>query len=290
MNALKIFAAIAAGAALLAGCSSNNYYKNDGPPSFVTNTSGDSAVPRVESFVAAANRPYTVFGTRYVPVTTDISMKQQGIASWYGKQFHGNKTSIGETYDMYQPTAAHTTMPLPSYARVTNLENGRSIIVRVNDRGPFLNNRIIDLSYQAAKTLGFVNKGTARVEVVRLTNAEIASGAWATERPTYSPAPIQTTQTAPSATAEKESSITSPAAAGWGVQIGSFSIADNARGYAAHAEAVLAASGKPASARIVQDAGLYRVIVGSGLARVNASALAKDIGARLGCNAFAIAK
>lgn len=292
MNALKLLAALAAGAALLAGCSSNNYYQNDGPPSVFTSASGESAVPRVEPFVAAANKPYTVLGTRYVPVTTDISMKQQGMASWYGKQFHGNKTSIGEIYDMYKPTAAHPTMPLPSYARVTNLENGRSIIVRVNDRGPFLNNRIIDLSYQAAKTLDFVNKGTARVEVVRLTNAEIASGAWATERPAYAPYTPTASEPAPAAqtAAPASSAFISAPAAGWGVQIGSFTVAANAQKYAAHAEAVLAASGRPGAARIVRDAGLYRVIIGSGLDRASASAQAKDIGARLGCGAFAIAK
>ena len=101
-----------------------------------------------------------------------------GIASWYGKQFHGNKTAIGETYNMHAMSAAHPTMPLPSYARITNLENGRSVIVRVNDRGPFLYNRVMDLSYAAATALDYANKGTARVRVERLTNQEIAAGTW----------------------------------------------------------------------------------------------------------------
>lgn len=289
MRALRALSLSAAAAAMLilAGCSStNNYYQNDGPPSsvssFFNSGSTEGAVPRVEPFKSAANRPYTVFGQRYTPATSDIPMKQRGVASWYGKQFHGNKTSIGETYDMYAPSAAHPTMPLPSYARVTNLENGRSIIVRVNDRGPFLHDRIMDLSYAAAKELGFVNKGTANVEVVRLTHSEIASGAWRNPA-AGSQAPI--TQ-APVAAAPV---ITSPAA-GWGIQVGSFAIEANALQHAAHAEAVLAASGRPMTSRIVKDGNLYRVILGQGLTHENASAAAKDVGARLGCGAFAIAK
>ena len=282
----RLLSALAAGAAalLLAGCSSNNYYQNDGPPSVFTGTSDESAVPHVEPFKTAANRPYTVFGRRYVPVTADIAMKQQGEASWYGKQFHGNKTSIGETYDMYKPSAAHPTMPLPSYARVTNLENGRSVIVRVNDRGPFLNNRIIDLSYAAAKTLGYVNKGTARVEVVRLTNAEIAAGTWLNQ----GQAAATPVETSPSGSFAGPT-VTAPVA-GWGVQIGSFSLRENAFKYAAHAEAVLSSSGNAMTSRIVQDGPLYRVIVGQGMQHGNASIAAKDIGARLGCGAFAIEK
>lgn len=269
---------------LLAGCSSNSYYENDGPPTIFTSTSGDSAVPRIETFNVAANRPYTVFGKRYVPVTADIAMKQQGEASWYGKQFHGNKTSIGETYDMYKPTAAHPTMPLPSYAKVTNLENGRSIIVRVNDRGPFLNNRIIDLSYAAAKSLGYVSKGTAQVEVVRITNTQIATGSWDSNSTLSTATPIQTTPANTSAPA-----VTAPTA-GWGVQIGSFNNRENAFKYAAHAEAVLSSSGQSMTTRIVLDGPLYRVIVGQGMPHASASRMAKEVGARLGCGAFAIEK
>lgn len=166
----------------LAGCSTNpgKYFQNDGPPSGWSNyrMSTKDAVPKVEKPVAAANRPYKVMGKRYVPQTGDKTLVQTGYASWYGKQFHGKKTSIGERYNMYEMTAAHTTMELPSYARVTNLENGRSVIVRVNDRGPFLHNRVIDLSYAAAHKLGYVNKGTARVRVERITRKQIASGSW----------------------------------------------------------------------------------------------------------------
>jgi rare lipoprotein A len=114
----------------------------------------------------AGNRsPYTVNGKRYQVMATEEGFQQTGLASWYGEKFHGHLTSNGETFDMYQVSAAHTGLPIPSYARVTNLENQRSIIVRVNDRGPFHNDRIIDLSYAAAYKLGFSDQGTALVHV-----------------------------------------------------------------------------------------------------------------------------
>ena len=170
-----------AAVSLLSACSffgsDNGYYQNDGPP-VLGGSAANGASPKVEPFYKPSLRPYTVLGKRYVPMTADLPLVQEGIGSWYGKQFHGNKTSTGETYDMYAASAAHTTMPLPSSARVTNLENGKSIVVRVNDRGPFLHNRVIDLSYAAAKSLGYVEKGTARVRIERLTNDQIASGAW----------------------------------------------------------------------------------------------------------------
>ncbi len=108
---------------------------------------------------------YEVFGQRYYPMTSAIGFTQKGLASWYGPKFHGNKTSIGETFDMYKMTAAHKTLPLPSKVRVTNLENGKQIVVRVNDRGPFVKDRIIDLSFAAAKALGLDKKGTELVAV-----------------------------------------------------------------------------------------------------------------------------
>ena len=106
------------------------------------------SVPRVEKPARGANRPYTVLGRHYVPITGDKPMRERGIASWYGKQFHGKKTSNGEVFDMYSVSAAHKTMELPSYARVTNLENGRSMIIRINDRGPFYGDRIIGVCCQ----------------------------------------------------------------------------------------------------------------------------------------------
>ena len=133
-------------------------YKDDGPdanpPSNLDQV--PDAVPRIEPYASGANRPYVVFGQRYVPDTTGQPYRKQGIASWYGKKFHGNSTSIGEPYDMYAMTAAHTTLPVPSYARVTSLVNGRTVIVRVNDRGPFHSDRIMDLSHVAAYKLGII--------------------------------------------------------------------------------------------------------------------------------------
>jgi rare lipoprotein A len=122
-------------------------------------------VPRAEPLHRFANRPYTVFGTGYVPMAAVQTFRQRGIASWYGRRFHGQKTSSGEVYDMYGMTAAHPTLPIPSYARVTRIANGRSVVVRINDRGPFHAGRIIDLSYAAAHRLGYVQIGSAEVEV-----------------------------------------------------------------------------------------------------------------------------
>lgn len=178
---LSLFATVGL-TALLASCATSNsgkYYDRDGPPVVggqLRAMSASKVKLKVEKPHTAANRPYTVMGKRYYPVTGDKPMTQVGTASWYGKQFHGRKTSIGETYDMYELTAAHPTMELPSYAKVTNLKNGRSIIVRVNDRGPFLHGRIIDLSYAAAVKLGYQKAGTARVRVERITRKDIAKG------------------------------------------------------------------------------------------------------------------
>jgi len=123
------------------------------------------ARPRSEPLNPGANSPYTILGRKYVPYQSLTPYRARGIASWYGRKFHGKPTSSGERYDMYAMTAAHTILPIPSYARVTNLSNGRSVVVRVNDRGPFHSERIIDLSYAAAYKLGYVNAGSASVEV-----------------------------------------------------------------------------------------------------------------------------
>ncbi|GAB2892393.1 septal ring lytic transglycosylase RlpA family protein [Uliginosibacterium flavum] len=123
------------------------------------------ATPRAEPLRAASKRPYVVMGNRFTPLQEIQPFTQTGIGSWYGKKFHGKKTANGEAYDMYAMTAAHPTLPLPSYARVTNLSNGRSVVVRVNDRGPFLHSRIIDLSYAAAWKLGYVNQGSAKLQI-----------------------------------------------------------------------------------------------------------------------------
>jgi rare lipoprotein A len=143
------------------------YYKDDGPHAQVpANLDAiPDATPREEPLHRAALRPYTALGQRFVPMTSVQPYRKRGRASWYGRRFHGKPTAIGEPYNMYAMSAAHPTLPLPSYARVTNLANGRSVVVRVNDRGPFLRSRIMDLSYAAAHRLGYINAGSAEVEV-----------------------------------------------------------------------------------------------------------------------------
>ena len=124
------------------------------------------AIPRIEPRARNGNPPfYDVFGKRYYVLSSSVGYWERGVASWYGPGFHKVRTSTGEPYDMYGMTAAHKTLPLPAYVRVTNLQNGRSVVVRVNDRGPFVGNRIIDLSYTAAAKLDMLRNGTAMVDV-----------------------------------------------------------------------------------------------------------------------------
>lgn len=151
------------------------YYLDDGPMDEVPDNLLDvpDAEPRVEKLASGPNRPYVVFGQAYTPMTQMSEYRKRGVGSWYGKKFHGQKTSSGEPYDMFKMTAAHPTLPIPSYARVTSLETGKQVIVRVNDRGPFLSNRLIDLSYTAAYKLGYLEKGSGQVEVELLLPDEI---------------------------------------------------------------------------------------------------------------------
>jgi rare lipoprotein A len=168
-------------AALLAGCSTmspsaqgagrnanGKYYLNDGPMKGVTKEMVNALpelVPRREPLRPANMRPYTVLGETYTPMQSLSPYRERGIGSWYGTRYHNQKTSSGELYDMMKFTAAHPTLPIPSYARVTNLNNGRSLIVLINDRGPFLHGRLIDLSYAAALRLDYAGRGSAPVEV-----------------------------------------------------------------------------------------------------------------------------
>lgn len=153
---------------LLASCSSN--ISRDGPPRRDVDVSLiPDAIPRLEPITAAGNKsPYQVFGRTYHVLPSSNGYRERGGASWYGTKFHGRKTSNGETYDMFAMTAAHRTLSIPSYVQVTNLENGRKVIVRINDRGPFHDDRIIDLSYVAAKKLGYDRRGVSHVEVVAI--------------------------------------------------------------------------------------------------------------------------
>tara|TARA_B100000959_G_scaffold111231_1_gene117314 strand:+ start:259 stop:1086 length:828 start_codon:yes stop_codon:yes gene_type:complete len=158
---------------LLPGCSffrdksSGAYFEDDGPPvGGPSPASVANAVPRPEPLSRIGNSPYEVYGVTYVPIRkVSVGYAQTGEASWYGKKFHGRKTSNGDVYDMYGMTAAHKTLPLPTYLQVRNLDNGREVVVRVNDRGPFLGGRILDLSYMAAQKLGVVATGTAQVRI-----------------------------------------------------------------------------------------------------------------------------
>ena len=143
------------------------FYQDDGPGDNAPENLDaiPDAIPRAEPLKNLANKPYSVLGRNYMPMRELAPYKARGLASWYGRKFHGQKTSSGEPYDMYGMTAAHTTLPLPSYVRVTNPANGKSVVVRVNDRGPFHSGRIIDLSYTASWKLGLVGNGSGLVEV-----------------------------------------------------------------------------------------------------------------------------
>lgn len=146
------------------------YYKDDGPGDKIPENldSVPDAVPQYEEYSTRANQPYIALEKRYVPMTSYAPYKKQGMASWYGKRYHGGKTSTGEIYDMYGMTAAHKTLPIPSYARVTNVQNGKSVVVRINDRGPFIAGRVIDLSYVAAHKLNMIEAGQTMVEIEAL--------------------------------------------------------------------------------------------------------------------------
>ena len=146
---------------------SGGYYLDDGPgdnppPNL---SSVPDAIPRIEPLRKSNMRPYVILGKTYTPMSTLGPYKERGIASWYGRRYHGKQTASGEVYDMYAMTAAHTTLPIPSYVRVTNIKNKKSIVVRINDRGPFLSSRLIDLSYTAAYKLDVLSGGSALVEV-----------------------------------------------------------------------------------------------------------------------------
>ena len=143
--------------------------QSDGPGKAARATQAKPVLPKQEPLSKYGNpESYVVFGKRYYTLKTNAGFQEEGVASWYGKKFHGRKTSSGEIYDMYKMTAAHKHLPLPTFVNVKNLETGKTIVVRVNDRGPFHDNRIIDLSYAAAAKLGILNKGTGRVRVTAI--------------------------------------------------------------------------------------------------------------------------
>ena len=192
---------------LITGCGTlqrpGGYYEDDGPETSppVDIAGIPDAVPKLEPRSTSGNKPYSVFGVTYTPLSETSGYRERGITSWYGKKFHGRRTSSGEPYDMYAMTAAHKTLPLPSYVRVRNMQNNRTVVVRVNDRGPFLHNRLIDLSYAAAAKLDILGTGTGVVEVetvspdepstqvVKTYPLQIIAPALAAEKIPDSPAP-----------------------------------------------------------------------------------------------------
>ncbi len=297
-------------AALVAGCGSTpkpsrsgGFYQDDGPPDRVPADIArlPDAVPKVEPFHPYANRPYSALGRTYTPLTDDRPFRQRGFASWYGKQFHGNRTASGEKYDMLGMTAAHPTLPIPSYVRVTHVKNGASVILRVNDRGPFKHDRVIDLSYAAAVKLGIAVAGTGEVEVVRLTHADIRAGRMGGVKsaarddaaPTLPasprallPPPQAALATAPAVGAA--SSAAPPTAGGpassavatgrWSVQLGAFGVAANAQALRERVAVLLAqedsALASAASPRVERDGDLHRVLAGRFTDRAGATELA----------------
>jgi rare lipoprotein A len=255
------------------------FYQDDGPPAQVPADimSIPDAVPRIEPFHGGASRPYLALGRTYTPVTDDRPLVQRGRASWYGRQFHGGRTSTGEIYDMFAMTAAHPTMPLPSYAQVTNVRSGASVVVRVNDRGPFKDGRVIDLSYAAAVRLGIVGTGTGEVEVRRITHQEIASAASA----------IVLAAVPPAAASAPPSAAAAPTEGRWAVQLGAFVAAERAQALLSRVQAELEhprAGALPADLlpRIELDGGLHRVLLGALPERDGAVALAARVAALLG--------
>jgi rare lipoprotein A len=306
-------------AVLLAACSSapkpsrpGGFYQDDGPPerapADIART--PDAVPKVEPFHPFANRPYSALGRSYTPITDDRAFRQRGFASWYGRQFHGNRTSSGEKYDMFAMTAAHPTLPIPSYVRVTHLRNGASVVVRVNDRGPFKRDRVIDLSYAAAVKLGIAAAGTGEVEVLRFTHADIRAGRVgprgagdgareiarddaprlpaspraplpppeAALTPAVPAAPVvMVAATGPSA-ALPSSSAPAASAGRWSVQLGAFGVAANADALRERLALLLAqedsALARDAALRVERDGELHRVLAGAFSDRTAAAAFA----------------
>ena len=262
---------------LIAACGTRKgggYYMDDGPGD---NPPADldrvpDAIPKIEPLARGPNRPYTAMGKSFTPDTSGSPYRVQGRASWYGRKFHGNPTSNGERYDMYGMTAAHPTLPIPSYVRVTRVSTGKTVVLRVNDRGPFLGNRVIDLSYVAAYKLGVVAPGSAEVIVERIMPDEIRG--WRAQAPTASTAPSMPPPAAlqtPSAIASSNVPLNTVSAGNYYLQAGAFS--DPARAQALASEL----SGKVpsdlgATVNIEQSsANLYRVRIGPFASRDAAS-------------------
>ncbi|MBA5636200.1 septal ring lytic transglycosylase RlpA family protein [Duganella sp. LX20W] len=264
-----------------AGSGRGGYYQDDGP--------GDNPPPnlaevpdaevRNDPLLPRSNRPYVVFGKTYTPITDDQPYVQKGIGSWYGKKFHGQRTSSGELYDMYKMTAAHPTLPIPSYARLTNLATGAQVIVRINDRGPFHSNRAIDVSYTAALKLGLLGKGSHELQIERILPAEIdrmlaarAAGQPATAPLVLSPKPVTAATTGTTAAAGSPEFETLVQGAGQtGATAGGANSADKGGFYlqlGAFARAENAEAVRSRLARLIGNLGSLEVVQGGTVHRL----------------------
>lgn len=268
-------------AMIIAGCGSSpsrpatkpgGYYLDDGPGANppANLDSIPEPIPKIEPFNKYTSRPYTVLGRTYTPYVQLTPYKARGVASWYGKRYHGQKTSSGEVYDMYALSAAHTLLPLPSYARVTNVANGKSVVVRVNDRGPFHEDRLIDLSYAAAHRIGIIGQGSAMVEVESIDPGGGEAPAVASE---------------PAAPAPVAAPLTSEAG-GVFVQLGAFSVEENAGAFLRKMRIEL--GWLTGSMKLVRGDGLYKVHVGPYPDRGEAEAAAERIRQQLGFTPFVL--
>ncbi|MCB5208058.1 septal ring lytic transglycosylase RlpA family protein [Methylovorus mays] len=274
------------------------YYLDDGPGD---NPPADidaipDAVPRAEALLPRANRPYIALGVSYKPMTEYQPYKQRGIASWYGRRYHGQKTSSGEIYDMYGMTGAHTTLPLPSYVRVTNPDNGRSVIVRINDRGPFHSDRIIDLSYAAAYKLRLSEKGSGLVDVEAIDTRPGAKPLPSVVTPTPAVptpppgAPVADTPLPQPITANALPQVdnTASIASGDYVQVGAFKLQSNADALSSRIrEQGLAGN---VATQSWYNNGTYRVLLGPYSSRAEADRAAANIKQTLGTTAIVIRK
>ena len=276
------------------------YYRDDGPgdnpPSNLDQV--PDAAPKREPLHRGTQRPYTVMGQSYAPMTALQPYKARGIASWYGRRYHGQQTSSGEIYDMYGMTAAHTVLPIPSYVRVTNLQNNKSVVVRVNDRGPFRSDRLIDLSYTAAYKLGVLGGGSAMVEVESILPGDITPAALASApaQPASAPlrdrtptaagapepiaAPSPAPETQPTAvTAAPEIPMTREAN-GVYLQLGAFGSRENAENYLARLR--LQIDWLADRLHVFPRDGLHRVHAGPYTNQTEARQIAERIGQALG--------
>lgn len=270
------------------------FYKDDGPADDIPDGLDDipDAEPKWEPLHKPATKPYVVLGKEYVPNDSVRPFKTRGIASWYGKKFHGQKTSIGEPYDMFAMTAAHTTLALPSYARVTSAQTGKSVIVRITDRGPFHADRVIDLSYTAAYKLGLINGGSGLVDVEAIMPGEPQSAPPAQTAPLARRAAGEQDEIEQLAKrmAREERPVQTAAMAGMNgdphlqkgvyLQLGAFSNADNAENLKNHLTRELDWLNEPM--RINPGGGIHRVHLGPYANRNDADKVAERIRLALG--------